>query len=200
MLRRLIGFLQNNLVIETLEPGEIEVSLALRKLDTGSYRLLNNLLLPSTGNTTHTQIDHVVVSRYGIFCIETKSQHGIIFGSRDRKYWTHCSYGAKYKLYNPLWQNYLHIKSLEQVLPGSLLKVSPLSFVVFPYAYKLNVDNSAVLNSIEGLISAIEKHQISHYSDEEIENIYQILKLANIKDHEVMAKHIQEVNALTLAN
>lgn len=46
-------------------------------LDKRAYFPLNNITLV-TGNGT-TQIDHVVVSKYGIFVIETKNIDGWIF-------------------------------------------------------------------------------------------------------------------------
>ncbi|WP_339385147.1 nuclease-related domain-containing protein, partial [Vibrio paracholerae] len=35
-----------------------------------------------------TQIDHIVVSKFGVFVIETKYMKGWIFGSKDQKQWT----------------------------------------------------------------------------------------------------------------
>jgi restriction system protein len=60
--------------------GETLVNLAAKLfLDGKDYHLIRNLTLP-TGEGT-TQIDHVIVSRYGIFVIETKNMSGWIFGS-----------------------------------------------------------------------------------------------------------------------
>ena len=51
--------------------GEHRVAHILDRLPKDRYRVINNLLLrTSSGNTT--QIDHVVISEYGIFVIETK--------------------------------------------------------------------------------------------------------------------------------
>ena len=35
-----------------------------------------------------TQIDHIVVSKYGLFAIETKNYRGEIYGDDNRKEWT----------------------------------------------------------------------------------------------------------------
>ena len=53
--------------------GENFVSRKLLELDSEHYKVLVDLMLPSLGNTNTTQIDHIVVSDFGIFCIETKS-------------------------------------------------------------------------------------------------------------------------------
>ena len=47
-------------------------------LDKSIYFPLNNLTLPTKNGTT--QIDHVIVSRHGIFVIESKNIDGWIFG------------------------------------------------------------------------------------------------------------------------
>ena len=54
--------------------GEATVSMLLKKLDKNKYQVVNDVLLSAEGGNTHTtQIDHVVVSIYGIFSIETKN-------------------------------------------------------------------------------------------------------------------------------
>lgn len=57
-----------------------------------------------------------MTSIYGIFVIETKHYEGWIFGKEDQKYWTQVIYKRKEKLYNPIWQNNTHIKSLKNYL------------------------------------------------------------------------------------
>jgi hypothetical protein len=72
--------------------------------------VVNNLLLPMPQGTT--QIDHVVVSNYGVFVIESKNISGTIYGSAEDKYWTVCRGPSKFRLYNPLRQNATHIRAL----------------------------------------------------------------------------------------
>jgi len=68
------------------------------------------LRLPD-GSTT--QIDHVVVSRFGIFVIEMKNYNGWIYGDERTKTWTQTfSRWKKYKFQNPLRQNYRHVMAL----------------------------------------------------------------------------------------
>jgi hypothetical protein len=56
--------------------GEKSVSFFLSRLDPGKYKVINNIMLKIDGRTS--QIDHVVVSNYGIFVIETKNYNGWI--------------------------------------------------------------------------------------------------------------------------
>ena len=66
--------------------GELQVSRKLHSLSSTQYTTINDLILPSKGNTNATQIDHIVVSNFGVFCIETKAYKGWIFGSAKQKY------------------------------------------------------------------------------------------------------------------
>ena len=59
--------------------GEIKASNVLNKLPKKDYKVLNDLMLFSD-NKTH-QIDHLVVSPYGIFVIEMKNYQGKVVGN-----------------------------------------------------------------------------------------------------------------------
>lgn len=174
------------------QEAEVEVSHQLRQLDIRSYVLFENLIIPSSGNTSHTEIDHVVVSPYGIFCVETKSHKGLIFGSYDRKYWTQCIGSQKHELYNPLRQNYKHIKALEQLL-GANIKAPIHSYVVFPNACKLTVDSeNATIDAVE-INEKISKHKQQIYNLPQCERILKTLAYASSKSDSLSAAHKQEV-------
>jgi hypothetical protein len=63
-----------------------------------------------------TQIDHIVLSRFGVFVIETKNYKGWIFGDAKSKQWTQTLYRKKSKFQNPLRQNYKHVKAIQSFL------------------------------------------------------------------------------------
>lgn len=94
--------------------GENKVARILHRLPPETYRVINDVLLKTSHGTT--QIDHVVLSEYGIFVIETKNYTGWILGGEFSEEWTKSVYGNKYKFRNPLKQNYAHIKALMTVL------------------------------------------------------------------------------------
>jgi hypothetical protein len=78
------------------------------------YRSLHNVTIPAKGGTT--QIDHVIVSRYGVFVVEAKNMNGWIFGSERDARWTQNLFGNKTRFQNPLRQNYRHIAALAEFL------------------------------------------------------------------------------------
>lgn len=64
------------------------------------YVIFNDLLFESNGYST--QIDHIVVSPYGVFVIETKGYKGWILGGENSEYWTQTIYKSKHQFYNPI--------------------------------------------------------------------------------------------------
>lgn len=83
-------------------------------LDKNIYRELNNVTIPTQDGST--QIDHVIVSRFGIFVIEAKNMSGWIFGNEKSAEWTQSFPGGKFRFQNPLRQNYRHTKCLSDFL------------------------------------------------------------------------------------
>jgi len=83
-------------------------------LDKNKYHLIKNVTLPTEDGTT--QIDHIIVSKYGIFVVETKNMKGWIFGGERQKMWTQTIFKHKAKFQNPLHQNYKHIKTIKNTL------------------------------------------------------------------------------------
>ena len=88
-------------------------SLLRRRLDPALYEILDDVYLPDgTGGTT--QIDHIVVSRSGVFVIETKTYRGWIFGGKGPVWTQSMRGGRKNKFQNPLRQNYKHVCVLSE--------------------------------------------------------------------------------------
>ena len=92
--------------------GETLLAAVLRrKLDASLYHVLNDIYLPLDDGST-TQIDHVVISPFGVFVIETKTYKGWIFGNSRDAQWTQVLPKRKSRFQNPLRQNYLHVQRL----------------------------------------------------------------------------------------
>lgn len=109
--------------------GEMAIAMCLRTgLPKDEYLILNNVYLPIEDDAT-TQIDHVVVSRYGIFVVESKNYSGWIFGDKDSPKWTQTMFRKKSTFQNPIRQNYRHLCAISENLgiPKMYLK----SVVVF---------------------------------------------------------------------
>jgi hypothetical protein len=178
--------------------GERFVARKLRGLSPLEYRVINNLMLPADGNTPTTQIDHVVVSTHGIFVIETKSHSGWIFGSPNNEHWTQVIYRKKFRLYNPLRQNYAHIKAIERVLGAQRLRSPIVSLVVFPAADKIKVEGVANVGRMKDVMNRIRSYTDSVYEIESRNEICDTLLNANITDAAMRRQHVRDVRAIPL--
>lgn len=176
--------------------GERFVANKLDRLDHIHYKILNDVLLPSGGNTPTTQIDHIVISNFGIFCIETKNYDGWIFGSTNREYWTQIIYRYKKKFRNPLWQNYGHIKAIQKLLEEIRPNLSITSYVVFPTADKLKISGTDCVGCGRDLINKILSFKQEIITDSERDKIVAVLENVNIQDKEARKQHIKNIKGL----
>ncbi len=134
--------------------GEAAVRRALTQNFGGTaYHLLNNITLPFEDGTT--QVDHVLVSKYGIFVIESKHYSGWIFANAAWPTWTQVIFYYKQKFQNPLRQNYKHIKAIQEVLdfvPSEHIH----SLVAFTGDAVFKTERPVGVFDVAGLIQRIE--------------------------------------------
>ena len=168
--------------------GEMKVSFFLSFLPS-KYIVLNDILLQN-GNKS-SQIDHIVVSRYGVFVIETKNYSGWIYGSEKSRQWTQNIYGEKHSFFNPVLQNKGHIHTLKTVL--GLPKEFFISIVAFSEKADLKSsfnENVVYISEINGLIKS---YDIPVLSDEDVEYITAILNDRNVTSAERREQHTENI-------
>jgi len=108
--------------------GEFIINVSSKLLlDKEKYYLIKNVTLPTKDGTT--QIDHIIVSTYGVFVVETKNMKGWIFGGEKQSTWTQQIFKHKNKFQNPLHQNYKHTQTLKDLL--GLTDNEVFSLIVF---------------------------------------------------------------------
>jgi restriction system protein len=78
------------------------------------YHHFCRIVIPMARGTT--EVDHLIVSRYGVFVIELKDRSGWIFGDAFEPHWTAVHFRRRFRFQNPLHQNYGHLKALEAFL------------------------------------------------------------------------------------
>ncbi len=131
--------------------GEKEVASYLRKLPS-EYRVVNHFTV--NYNQITSQIDHAVISRYGIFVIETKNIAGSIYGQDNAENWTQYLHNHNHTFHNPLKQNVSHLIALEKYLKIDREKLIPV--VVFTNRSILKVTTSQNVIKSSDLISFIK--------------------------------------------
>ena len=162
--------------------GEFHVKNELKKLPNDKYLILNDVMIEDN-NTTY-QIDHIVVSEFGIFVIETKQYNGYIVGNEYEKKWKQNN---KFYINNPIHQNYGHIKALENVLKLEGNKFVPI--VCIPSTAKIQVESKSHVLHIDEL-----NETILSYKEKIIDNyreIYKIIDSLNIVDRDKRKKHVE---------
>ncbi|HIF9327955.1 TPA: NERD domain-containing protein [Photobacterium damselae] len=154
--------------------GEFIVNRSLKKLSR-EYTLIKNVTLPTADGTT--QVDHIVISPYGIFVIETKHMKGWIFGSEFQKTWTQKIYRHTSKFQNPLRQNYKHIKTIEHLLNCDSSCIH--SIIVFIGSCEFKTPMPVNVIRRQEMILYIQSCNTIVFNDKEIDEI--IVKLTNTR-------------------
>lgn len=164
--------------------GEFYVKNELRKLPKNNYFVINDLMV-RVGSITH-QIDHVVISKFGIFVIETKQYNGYVVGNEFDKKWHQNN---KYLINNPIHQNYGHIKSLEEVLDLGDDKF--ISIVCIPSTAKIKVISKSHVLRLFNLNSTILSYNTEIIDD--YREIYMRLLKLNISDRKERRNHVKSL-------
>lgn len=151
-LPQIKGRMGENLVIKALG----------MHLDQDEYSIINDVTLPLEDGGS-TQVDHIVVSRFGIFVVETKNMSGWIFGNENQAKWTQTIRGSKHYFQNPLRQNYKHTKTLSDLLdlPHELFH----SVIVFTRNAELKTklpDNVGHLDEMVRYIKAFSEETVTY--------------------------------------
>ena len=190
--------------------GEIEVARILSGFNRQQYIVLNNILLRKqyvkSGEVPTVQIDHLVVSLYGIFSIETKNYAGKIYGYEDAKTWKVYLAGQQYEMQNPLRQNHAHTKTLQKLLINNAtqLGIQNADFLIYPIiAFSERADISKI--QVQGvdivyynqLPNAILRKSVSmQLTPQQMENIAAFINSQNIYSPETMRQHIDDIRRL----
>lgn len=152
--------------------GEAQSTLAKKIfLDPKTYLDLNNVTIPIPNGIT--QIDHVIVSRYGIFVIETKNKNGWIFGDETSPQWTQSLFGKKYRFQNPLHQNYRHTRALSEFLGIDHDKFFSVVMFWGDCEFKTPIPPNVMA---KGHISYIKSHTTVLFSDHEVQEVATTIK------------------------
>lgn len=157
-------------------------------LDSDVYNRVHDIIIPSSNGTS--QIDHILVSKFGIFIVETKNKDGWIFGSEDQPQWTQVIYGKKYQFQNPLKQAYRQKKVLADFLHINQSSIRTVVFFVGNCKFKTELPPN-VLNS--GLSNYIEGFRDIQFSDVEVKNMLQGLEHHQSNSNLTNSDHVKSL-------
>ena len=118
------------------------------------YHLMNHITLQMKDGTT--QVDHILVSRFGVFVIETKDHKGWIFANAKQANWSQVLFKRRFKFQNPIFQNIRHVRAVQDLLdflPAEAVK----SVVVFTGEAKFKTEIPPGVFSVTGLMDHLRE-------------------------------------------
>ena len=195
--------------------GEEKVAIKLDKLinKLDGYTAFHDVILRTPDGTT--QIDHIIISIYGILVIETKDYKGWIFGDENQQKWTQSLIGPrkfsifgrryssiKYKFQNSLRQNYKHMKAVQKFLNVSMNNIFSIIVFTGDSEFKSEMPDNVIqlhelpsyLNSYKDQILSIEtvkvlsKKMTDYLLESEINETSHIENIINNRDNPICPK------------
>ena len=185
--------------------GERDVHRILSKLPE-EYHVMDDVVLKKGQSTT--QIDHIVVSKYGIFAIETKNYRGDIYGNDASQQWTQIiktdvtymrkwyktyTYITKNRFYNPVKQSMGHVNGIKTNLSGCPY-VPIIPIVVFTGGANLaSVQSSVAVVDEMDLLYTIRNHHQAYLSDSQVHQVIECLSRKNVRGAVDEKTHVRNV-------
>ncbi|MDQ0154244.1 nuclease-related domain-containing protein [Robertmurraya andreesenii] len=189
------------------EIGEYKINIQLDQL-LNNCRYFSDVVLPNTKSSSgYSQIDHIVLSPYAIFVIETKNYAGTIYGSRNRAKW---SVNGKFPMNNPFNQNFGHSKAIQSIL-SNVEDAQIVSIVSFSRRCTFKVD--AELRKIQSNELIVYDTELSEFinrkqnvlrlqsnapifTEDMLQSMSKVLNENNITDEAIRENHIKEIRKI----
>lgn len=168
--------------------GEQRVFSILKRLP-DEYYIWNDIVLQRNGYSV--QIDHVVISPYGIFVIETKNYTGWIYGNDTSDLWTKNMYGYRYHFGNPVKQNHSHVKALANLFCMSENSFIPI--VVFLHGADLRCNTQSTVIYAGQLLDEIYSHNQQVMTLADVQRLASVLNAATVETEDTRKEHLNKV-------
>lgn len=147
-----------------------------------------------------SQLDHLIVSPYGIFVIETKNHKGWVFGDIQGRVWTQVlrgdngwrAYGGNshYTFFNPVTQNELHLQHLSKNLNMPRQFMTGMIVFTNPDAHLGNV-NCNCCYTLDMLTEAIFSYNKQIWSPKQTEQVIKAVDKLNSNGYMLSKEHIK---------
>ena len=181
----------NNIMAGWLGEKATSVGL-LQGLDPRRYQLLDDLYIPNWRGGT-AQIDHVIVSQFGLFIIETKNRSGLICGAPDESYWRQICHGNTYHFQNPMAQNNEHIRALARLLN---LRWTAFHSIIFFCGEARFAQRMPFHVRTEGITTVVHSKNVVILSTDEVAGVSRVLEASKQRGRGLEARHVHYVNTL----
>ena len=167
------------------------------------HKTLRNLYVPYDNENT-TEIDVLLITKSGLYIIESKYYNSWIYGNENDDKWTETfSNGYKAHFYNPIKQNKLHISILRKLLKNDFKILPIISYVVFSNNAELKTFDKDKYNEGKNKLYSIHEfntciqndltNQKEILSEKDIDRIYSILEPFSKVDENIKTNHINRI-------
>lgn len=193
-----------HLVSQTGVLGEMQVATILsnfaRQCPDNQMRVLNNVYLPLYDTTT--QLDHILVGKFGILVVESKNMGGHIYGSPEKRHWKKQSGGQSMSFYNPLMQNRGHVNCLMYWLRKSGVEgIYPQSLVVFASNnVQIHIPKGSPVVTLSILERYLSKSRYRKDNGVDVDQICSIIERVAISDPKRIRAHTGQVKKIALTH
>ena len=172
--------------------GEARVSRVLRShFGHPDYHLMNHVTLRMDDGTT--EVDHILVSRFGAFVIETKDYSGWIFANAADATWTQVLFKRRSRFQNPIFQNKRHVRAVHDLLdflPREAIK----AIVVFSGEAEFKTDTPPGVITIDQLAKYVSQQTEEVMSLDRLQFCVGRLETARLAiSRETDVEHIQSL-------
>ena len=157
--------------------------------DTNVYRRFHNVIIPSKNGTA--QIDHLLVSPFGVFIVETKNLKGWIFGSEKQANWTQSLYGNNFSFQNPLRQTFRQKRVLAKHLGLNENLIHTVIYFVGSCTFKTNLPSNVIRS---GLSAYIKQYQNLMLPADEVSRIIEQLDALRLDPTLTTRNHIKSLH------
>ena len=175
----------------------------LKSYENKGAKFLFNVYLPK-GEGETTEIDVLMICSQGIYVFESKNYSGWIFGNEKYKMWTQSlpqgkgRPAKKEKFLNPIMQNKLHVRCLNEYLKEEYPIYSVIAFSQRCELKKIELvsDNAVVVkrNDITKVLAKNSKYS-GQLSEKAISEIYEKLYPLTQVGEEVKKQHIENIKS-----
>lgn len=152
-----------------------------------------------------TQLDHLIVSPFGIFVIETKNHKGFIFGDMNSKVWTQVLKGengarayngkAHFSFYNPVSQNWGHVQELSKQIKVPLSYMTGMIVFTNPDADLSNVRCNCCF-TVDRLYEAIMSFNQQLLTEEQVGKVIARIEKIDTNSYSLAKEHTTYVQDL----
>lgn len=163
--------------------GEWRVRLSSRlRLNRKIYHRLDDVMLRTPDGAT--QIDHIFISRFGVFVLETKNRRGSIFGKEHDARWAQSIHGRRYRFQNPLRQNFKHVQAVERALRIPPETIHPVVAFVGKSAFKTRMP--ANVTSGSRFVHYIKTFQREVFTEDQVRDLLREIETRRLKQQDIL--------------